>query len=200
VDLDACREPSKDAVALHAHEPVGGGRRAVGKSNRPWPKPVGTPLRAAGGDHIYRLLSAAGGGSQTAGKHYKFRDWKVLPKRLGGLWNLLESSWDAGISSGAVFTAPGVLLKAFSILLRTSGAVCGPFGHLLGRLGSLLGPSWEPLGQLLGPKMVTTIASGDNIGPCGPHDILTTSFFDSLGTQNLAKTSQNLPQDLPKWS
>ena len=28
VDLEACREPSGEAVALHAHEAVGGGRRA----------------------------------------------------------------------------------------------------------------------------------------------------------------------------
>ena len=29
VDLEACREPSKSAVALHDHEAVGGGRRAA---------------------------------------------------------------------------------------------------------------------------------------------------------------------------
>ena len=54
VDLEACREPSKAAAALHDHEAVGGGR------------PESNLLLAAGGDHIDRLLSAAGGGPQTA--------------------------------------------------------------------------------------------------------------------------------------
>ena len=143
VDLPACREPSKGAVASHDHETVGGGRRARRRAveNRRRPKPMGSSLRAAHGDHIDRLVSAAGGGPQTARKRYELKAWNVLKKRLGGLWNLLGRSWDAGISSWAIFGAPGVLLKPCSALLKTSGALCTPFGHFLGRLGGLLGPS-----------------------------------------------------------
>ena len=43
----------------------------------------------------------------------------------------METSCDAGIICGAVFAAPGVLLKAFSTLLKTSAPVSKPFGHLL---------------------------------------------------------------------
>ena len=79
VDLEAGRELSKDAVALHATEQSAAGvlkvkqhfqsSRQRAAENRPWTKPVGASLRAAGGNHIYRLFSAAGGGPQTAGKH-----------------------------------------------------------------------------------------------------------------------------------
>ena len=102
----------------------------------------------AGGGRVSHLQALFGSGRRAADsrKTYKITEWKVLPKPLGDLWNLLERSCDAGIISWAVFAAPSVLLK-------TSGIACGPFGYLLGPLGSrwgllgsLLGASWEPFG------------------------------------------------------
>ena len=136
VDLEACREPSGEAVALHAHEAVGGGRRADCGPNL-WGHLCGRRAESTStGCCRQRAAGRRQQGNITnleIGRFFQSA-WAVF----GTSW---KGSWDAGISSWAVFAAPGVLLEGFSILLSTSRPVFSTFGHLLGRLGSLLGLS-----------------------------------------------------------
>ena len=116
---------------------------------------------------------------------------------LGPSWGPLESSWGV---LGASLAPLGTFATSCPIL----GSSWDPLDLPWEPLGSLLGASCEPLGGLLGSS------GGLKSSPKSPPGTILASvdlatslrhrFLTSLGAQNLAKASQNLSQDFPKWS